>query len=164
LRALEDEGYRYDSSVPARRFDMGFGRVHYTEYFWAPLEPYNPSWQGLHRPGKSSILEIPPSACLFPINLALLRTLKLPTLQYMIRWIRRRSRHLVFYCHPSEFVYANHQEFPRSMSKWNQWGMRPGNLLLLRQLLEYVIESGFMPTRMMEADEQYLDLEQAIVL
>jgi len=164
LRALEDEGYRYDSSVPARRFDMGFGRVHYTEYFWAPLEPYNPSWQGLHRPGKSSILEIPPSACLFPINLALLRTLKLPTLQYMIRWIRRRSRHLVFYCHPSEIVYANHQEFPRSMSKWNQWGMRPGNLLLLRQLLEYVIESGFMPIRMMEADEQYLDLKQAIVL
>ena len=50
------------------------------------------------------------------------------------------------------------------MSKWNQWGMRPGNLLLLRQLLEYVIESGFMPTRMMEADEQYLDLKQAIVL
>lgn len=42
LRALEHEGYRYDSSVPARRFDMGFGRVHYTKYFWAPPEPYNP--------------------------------------------------------------------------------------------------------------------------
>ena len=67
LRALEDEGYQYDSSIPARRFDMGFGRVHYTEYFWAPLEPYNLCG--------SQILEIPPSACLFPINLAALRVL-----------------------------------------------------------------------------------------
>ena len=36
LRALEAEGYRYDSSVPARRFDCGFGRVHYLKYFRAP--------------------------------------------------------------------------------------------------------------------------------
>jgi peptidoglycan/xylan/chitin deacetylase (PgdA/CDA1 family) len=49
LRALEDEGYRYDSSVPARRFDMGFGRVHYLKYFWSPLEPYRPSGVDLTR-------------------------------------------------------------------------------------------------------------------
>jgi peptidoglycan/xylan/chitin deacetylase (PgdA/CDA1 family) len=162
LRALDDEGYRYDSSVPARRFDMGFGRVHYTDYFWAPLKPYNPSWQELHRPGKSSILEIPPSACLFPINLATLRVLGLSALKRMIDWVGRRSQHLVFYCHPSEFVLAKDQQFPRCMSKWNQWGMRPENLFLLEQLLEHVIRSGFMPARMTETDEQHLDLKEVV--
>jgi hypothetical protein len=29
--------------------------------------------------------------------------------QRMIQWIGRRSRHLVFYCHPSEFVLARDQ-------------------------------------------------------
>lgn len=164
FEALEAEGYRYDSSVPARRFDMGFGRVHYMTYFWAPLEPYRPARHDLAEPGGRSIIEIAPSSCLFPINLALLRTLRLPMLQRMIRWVVRRSRHLVFYCHPSEFVCANHQQFPRSMSKWNQWGMHPDNLFLLEQLLEHVIDSGFLPARMTEADEQHLDLKQAVVL
>lgn len=143
LRVLEDSGYQYDSSVPARRFDMGFGRVHYTEYFWAPLEPYNPSWQGLHRPGRSNILEIPPSACLFPINLATLRVLGLTVLQRMISWVSRQSRHLVFYCHPSEFLYARDQVFPRTMSKWNQWGMRPANLYLVESLINCVLDLGY---------------------
>lgn len=164
LRALEVEGYRYDSSVPARRFDMGFGRVHYTEYFWAPLEPYNPSWQQLHRPGGSSILEIPPSACLFPINLAALRVLGLPTLQRMISWIMRRSQHLVFYCHPSEFLYAKDQMFPRAMSKWNQWGMCPANLFLVEALIDSLLDLGYDPVPMVETAPRSIDLKQPIIL
>lgn len=164
FEALEAEGYRYDSSIPARRFDMGFGRVHYLTYFWAPLEPYQPSRHDLAEPGGGNIVEIPPSSCLFPINLATLRTLGLPILRHMIRWIGRRSRHLVFYCHPSEFVDARAQQFPRSMSKWNQRGMRPENLFLLEQLLEHVTQSGFQPARMMETHSRYLDLKHAVVL
>lgn len=164
LRALKDEGYQYDSSVPARRFDMGFGRVHYTEYFWAPLEPYNPSWQQLHLPGGSGILEIPPSACLFPINLASLRVLGLSTLKRMIDWIGRRSQHLVFYCHPSEFLFARDQIFPRAMSKWNQWGMRPENLGLVESLIDSVLELGYAPIPMVEAAPRSLDLKQPVRL
>ncbi len=164
FEALEAEGYQYDSSIPARRFDMGFGRVHYLTYFWAPLEPYRPSRHDLTEPGGKNIVEIAPSSCLLPINLATLRTLGLPILRRMIRWIGRRSRHLVFYCHPSEFVDARAQQFPRSMSKWNQRGMRPENLFLLEQLLEHVIQSGFQPARMTETDRQYLDLKHAVVL
>ena len=37
----------------------------------------------------------------------------------MIAWIERASRHLVFYCHPSEFIHAKDQSFPKNMSKWN---------------------------------------------
>lgn len=163
LHVLEDEGYRYDSSIPARRFDMGFGRVHYAEYFWAPLEPYYPSWQCLSRPGRSHILEIPPSACLFPINLAALRVLGVPTLKCMINWIRRRSQHLVFYCHPSEFLYAKDQVFPRTMSKWNQLGMRPANLLLVDAFIDSVLTLGYAPVPMEDATPHWIDWKQPIV-
>jgi peptidoglycan/xylan/chitin deacetylase (PgdA/CDA1 family) len=164
LRALEDEGYRYDSSVPARRFDMGFGRVHYLKYFWSPLEPYRPSGDDLTTPGESPLIEVPPSSCLFPINMATLRTLGLPMVQRMIRWIGRRSRHLVFYCHPSEFVYAKDQVFPDAMSKWNQKGMCPANLSILEALLDYLLKHGYTPTQMMETTVRRLDLGQPIVL
>lgn len=161
FRVLEDEGYQYDSSIPARRFDMGFGRVHYTQYFWAPLEPYNPSWQGLHRPGKSPILEIPPSACLFPINLASLRVLGLPTVKRMIDWVGRRSQHLVFYCHPSEFLYARDQVFPRSMSKWNQRGMNPANLSLIESLIDTVFALGYTPALLVNAVHGRIEATQS---
>ena len=164
LRALEDEGYHYDSSVPARRFDMGFGRVHYVKYFWAPLEPYRPSWRHLHLPGGSGILEVPPSAYLFPINMATLRVLGLPIVRRMIRWISRRSRHLVFYCHPSEFVFAKDQLFPQAMSKWNQKGMCPANLSLIEDLLDHVLACGYIPTQMMDTTVCRLDLRPPIVL
>ena len=164
LRALEHEGYRYDSSIPARRFDMGFGRVHYLKYFWAPLEPYRPSRDNLATPGESPLIEVPPSSCLFPINMATLRTLGLPMVQRMIRWIGHRSRHLVFYCHPSEFVYAKDQVFPDAMSKWNQKGMCPANLSILEALLDYVLKHEYAPTQMMETAVRRLDLEQPIGL
>jgi len=164
LRALEHEGYRYDSSVPARRFDMGFGRVHYLKYFWAPRDPYRPSGDDLTTPGESPLIEVPPSSCLFPINMATLRTLGLPMVQRMIRWIGRRSRHLVFYCHPSEFVYAKDQVFPGTMSKWNQKGMCPANLSLVKELLDHVFERGYAPTQMMETTVRRLDLGQPIGL
>jgi len=160
LRALEDEGYLYDSSVPARRFDMGFGRVHYTEYFWAPMTPYNPSWQRLHHHGKSNVLEIPPSACLFPVNLATLRVLGLPTVQRMIKWIGRRSQHLVFYCHPSEFIHAKDQIFPQAMSKWNRWGMRPANLALVESMIDSVLDLGYTPVTMWDSSSRFIHVPQ----
>lgn len=164
LRVLEEEGYLYDSSVPARRFDFGFGRVHYLKYFSAPFEPYRPSGTDLSAVGESSITEVPPSACLFPINMASLRVLGLPILGKMIDWIGRHSKHLVFYCHPSEFVHARDQVFPKTMSKWNQMGMGPKNLPLIETLLDYLFERHFVPTPMMPSAAPQLDLSQPVVL
>jgi len=149
LRVLEEEGYLCDSSVPARRFDMGFGRVHYLTYFAAPREPYHPSRSRLSRCGESRILEVPPSALLFPINLATLRVLRLPILQRMIGWIGRQSNHLVFYCHPSEFVLATEQQFPQTMSKWNQKGMGPRNLSLLEMFLDQMFAHGYFSSHIL---------------
>lgn len=164
LRVLEEEGYLYDSSVPARRFDLGFGRVHYLKYFGAPRAPYRPSETDLGRPGTSAITEVPPSACLFPINLATLRVLGLPLFGKMISWISRTSADLVFYCHPSEFVYAREQVFPRSMSKWNRMGMGPGNLPLVEDLLEHLFERHFVAAHIMPAALPHLDLIRPVVL
>jgi len=146
LRALEDEGYRYDSSVPARRFDCGFGRVHYLKYFRAPSEPYRPSSDRLSLPGYSSIIEMPPSAFLLPINMATLRVLGLPVMKWMVRRISRRTSRLVFYCHPHEFVYAHRQSFPRSMSKWNMKGMTPENFSILDRFVDHMLLKGYSPT------------------
>ncbi|HEX6950329.1 MAG TPA: polysaccharide deacetylase family protein [Nitrospira sp.] len=164
LRVLEEEGYLYDSSVPARRFDFGFGRVHYLKYFWAPSQPYRPSELDLSASGASTITEVPPSACLFPINLATLRVLGLSVLGRMIHWIVRDSRHLVFYCHPSEFVHARQQQFPRAMSKWNRWGMCPENVSLVEELLDYLFCRDFVPAHIMHATVPQLDLRQPVVL
>jgi len=164
LRVLEEEGYLYDSSVPARRFDLGFGRVHYLKYFWAPTAPYRPCATDLGRPGTSIITEVPPSACLFPINLATLRVLGLPLLGKMITWSTRKSTDLVFYCHPSEFVNAKDQVFPKSMSKWNRMGMGPHNLSLVGDLLEHLFERRFVAANIMHASMSHLDLIRPIVL
>jgi Polysaccharide deacetylase/Domain of unknown function (DUF3473) len=145
LRALEDEGYRYDSSVPARRFDCGFGRVHYLKYFRAPSEPYRPSSSHLRVPGNSSIVEIPPSAFLFPANMGTLRVLGLPVMKWMVRQIYRRSSRLVFYCHPHEFVHSHRQSFPRNLSKKYQQGMRPENFVLLDEFVEHMMRPGQAP-------------------
>ena len=164
LRVLEEEGYLYDSSVPARRFDLGFGRVHYLKYFWAPTEPYRPCATDLRRPGESVITEVPPSACLFPINLATLRVLGLTVLGKMIRWVSRGTGHVVFYCHPSEFVHAKDQQFPKTMSKWNRMGMRPGNLSLVEHLLDHLFERQFVAAPILDASSAHLDLTSPLVL
>lgn len=164
LRVLEAEGYLYDSSVPARRNDLGFGRVHYLKYFWAPTVPYRPSQMDLSKPGGSAITEVPPSACLLPINLATLRVLGLSIVGKMIAWISRGSRQVVFYCHPSEFVYAREQRFPTTMSKWNRMGMRPGNISLVEALLDHLFERHFVAAHMMQVTLPHLDFNQSLVL
>jgi peptidoglycan-N-acetylglucosamine deacetylase len=143
LRALEDEGYHYDSSVPAKRFDCGFGRVHYLKYFRAPSEPYRLSSSHLRLPGHSSIIEMAPSAFLFPINMATLRVLGLPAMKWMVRRISRRASRLVFYCHPYEFVHAHRQSFPRNMSKWNMKSMTPENFSLLDGFVEHMMRQRY---------------------
>jgi hypothetical protein len=145
LRALEDEGYRYDSSVPSRRFDCGFGRVHYLKYFRAPSEPYRLSSSHLRTPGNSPIVEMPPSAFLFPANMGTLRVLGLSVMKWIVRQISQRSSRLVFYCHPHEFVHSYRQSFPPNMSKWYTQGLSPENFFLLDAFVEYMMVPGCSP-------------------
>ena len=163
-RALEDEGYHCDSSIPSRRFDFGFGRVHYLKYFWAPTTPYRPCTTDLGTPGRSKILEVPPSACLFPVNLATLRVLGLSVVSRMATWIAHTSGHLVFYCHPAELVQAKDQRFPSNMSWWNRRGMGPQNLILVERFLEYALSKDFVPSTITPIPLPRLDSSRMAIL
>src|SRR6185295_19056483 len=100
----------------------------------------------LRLPGHSSLIEMAPSALLFPINMATLRVLGLPVMKWMVRRISGRVSRLVFYCHPHEFVQADRQSFPRNMSKWNMQGMTPENFSILDQFVEHMLLEGYSPT------------------
>ena len=112
FRLLEELGYSIDSSIPARRFDGLLGMVNHFDYFRASLEPYHPDRDNPVKKGDSSILEVPPSAFLIPLNMSTLRFVGLSATLWLVRAISRRSSVLNFYCHPWEFVDPRHLEFP----------------------------------------------------
>lgn len=157
-------GWQLPMDRPARRFDFGFGRVHYLKYFLAQVELYRPSWRHVGTSGTSSIAEVPPTACLFPINMATLRVLGLPVMNWMIRQISRRSSSLVFYCHPREFVHSYRQSFPRNMSKWNKQSMHPQNMVLLEAFVEYIGRLGYDSTVFSDLASMPLDSATPVVL
>ena len=111
-----------------------------------PSEPYRLSSSHLRLPGHSSLIEMAPSAFLFPINMATLRVLGLPVMKWMVRRISRRASRLVFYCHPHEFVHAHRQSFPRNMSKWNMRSMGPENFSILDTFVEHMVRRGYAST------------------
>jgi hypothetical protein len=90
--------------------------------------------------------------------------LGLSVLGKMIDWISRTSRQVVFYCHPSEFVHARDQQFPRTMSKWNRMGMRPENLALVEDLIDHLVQQRFVAAPIIQASSSELDLSEPLVL
>ena len=143
LGLLESLNYRFDSSVPARRFDLGYGQVSSPRYFWAPLRPYHPAPDNLAAEGSSPILEIPPSAFVLPMNMSALRVLGLPALAWAARRIARRSPILVFYAHPVEFELAENQQLPAGQPRRYQQGLGAHNLVILERFVEYVRHLGY---------------------
>lgn len=68
VKALEHTGFKIDSSVASQRFDgpLSFGSKKKLNWLSAPRLPYKPSYDSPFKKGKSSILEIPISAAIFP--------------------------------------------------------------------------------------------------
>ncbi len=144
FRLLEEFRYHIDSSIPTRRFDGLVGMVNYPHYFWAALEPYHPHLDRPHRRGNSSILEVPPSAYLLPLNMSTLRFLGLRTSLLLLRVLARRSPVLNFYCHPWEFVSPDDGlEFPADAPLRHRRGTGPHLLEPLGTFLEAVLHHGF---------------------
>lgn len=145
LRVLDDLEYRIDSSVPARRFDAGFGMVNSFSHFRAPLEPYHPHPHRLATSGSSPIIEVAPSSFIFPINMTALRVLG----PFLTRWaakrVYNRASFLNFYCHPWEFVPADKQELPSAFPKRHQRSLGTHNLDLLRPFIDDVLAWGCEP-------------------
>lgn len=145
LLALEELGYALDSSVPSRRFDFGRGNVNYTRYFRAPLSPYHPSGQHLARRGTSPVLEVPPSACIAPLNMKALYKMGLGPFKLLVNGLSALTPVLVFYAHAYEFVRSDRLSFPASKRHWFEWSS-PDHLRLLNSFVDYVLSLHYVPS------------------
>lgn len=107
--ALQEAGYKVDSSVSSQRLDMflSFGSMKKLNWLITPRCPYFAAPDNIFKKGDSGILEIPISALIFPyigtfmrlapgINRMLRRVLYLETLL--------TGRHFNFLTHPNEFI------------------------------------------------------------
>lgn len=151
LLVLEEMGFLFDSSVPARRFDFGVGHINQFRYFFSPLEPYHPSSAHFGRRGNSSILEVPPSAYVVPLNMSALRILGLGALKQVVRLVEKRSPILVFYSHPLEFISQNQLPSVDKEPFLFRKNIGPDNFALLEKLLSFIINRGYTPSFISEA-------------
>jgi peptidoglycan/xylan/chitin deacetylase (PgdA/CDA1 family) len=150
FRLLAELGYLIDSSIPTRRFDGLVGVVNYREYFWAPLDPYYLDLDRPHRRGSSSILEVPPSAFLLPMNMSTMRFVGRTMMLALVRVLARRSSVLNFYCHPWEFVPAARLQYPSGSPPRHTRGTGPHLLPALRSFVEAVLSLGYGPMTISE--------------
>jgi peptidoglycan/xylan/chitin deacetylase (PgdA/CDA1 family) len=108
-RALEEAGYRIDSSVSSQRLDMmfSFGSLKKLNWITAPRLPYFADRDNIFKRGGSSILEIPISAFGFPYIGTFMRIA--PALNRLTRHLLYletllNHRPFVFLTHPNEFI------------------------------------------------------------
>ncbi len=107
IRALEETGFKYDSSVSPQRFDgpLTSGAANKMSWLFAERKPYYMNYDDPFRSGNSSILEVPVSALLWPFIGTTLRISPMITLavQKMLMFESRFTRKpLVFLFHPNE--------------------------------------------------------------
>ena len=107
--ALEETGYKIDSSVSSQRLDMmfSFGSLKKLNWITAPRKPYFAARDNIFKKGGADVLEIPITACVFPyigtfmriapgLNRILRRILYLETLL--------TKRPFNFLTHPNEYI------------------------------------------------------------
>ena len=113
--ALEEAGYKIDSSVASQRFDMfmSFGGLKKLKWLTAPRLPYRTSKKSLFKKGNSSIIEIPLSATLLPYVGTTMRIFPLiSSFQRKILALESKitGKPVVFDIHPNEFIDESNEE------------------------------------------------------
>lgn len=126
---LCESGYQIDSSVPTRRFDFGAGSVSNLDYFAKPCKPYKIACK------QGSIIEIPPSAGILPLNMRLLRTFPFHFVQVFSSILARNCHPLVFYLHPAEFVAVSELTIPSGYWAGFYRNCGPHNFAVLERFL-----------------------------
>ena len=66
IRALEDTGFKIESSVNPQRLGIFSSDVANVGWMYSPRRPYHPDFSNPFRRGKSSVWEIPVSSFIFP--------------------------------------------------------------------------------------------------
>lgn len=112
VRALEETGFRTDSSICSQRFDgpFTFGSRKKLKWLFASRKPYMLSYDSLTKAGRSKILEVPISAFVLPYIGTMMRINPWMTknLQRMLFFESKRTgKPLVFLFHPNECISVN---------------------------------------------------------
>ncbi len=107
--ALEETGFKVDSSISSQRFDffLTFGNIKKLQWITAPRIPYYTSTNNIFKRGSGNILEIPISALIMPYIGTTLRLFP-----YLISVIRQflhyenqiNGKPILFLTHPNEFI------------------------------------------------------------
>lgn len=107
VRALEETGFKTDSSIASQRFDgpMSFGSKEKLKWLRAPRKPYYASYELPTQRGNSDVLEIPISAAILPFIGTTMRIS--PTItRYLQKYIfyeaMKTEKPVVFLFHPNE--------------------------------------------------------------
>ncbi|MCD4665585.1 MAG: polysaccharide deacetylase family protein [Bacteroidales bacterium] len=126
VSALEETGYRIDSSVAAQRFDMfmSFGGVQKVKWLTAPRLPYRTDPENIFKKGNSKIIEVPLTAFGFPYVGTTMRIFPLLTniQKHLFNFeAKLTGKPIVFDIHPNEFIDESDEH--RNIEK------RGGNLI-----------------------------------
>lgn len=112
VRALEETGFKTDSSVCSQRFDgpFTFGSKKKLKWLFASRKPYMLSYDSITKPGKSDVLEVPVSALMLPYVGTVMRAN--PSMTKILQKIlffesSRINKPLVFLFHPNECINVN---------------------------------------------------------
>jgi len=107
IKALEETGFKSDSSIASQRFDgpLTFGSKKKLKWLVAPRKPYVISHDSVVKSGSSNILEIPISAALIPFIGTTMRISPLMTKilqKYLYYESKKTGKPIVFLFHPNE--------------------------------------------------------------
>jgi len=107
VRALEEAGFKTDSSVASQRFDgpLTFGAKRKLKWLYAPRKPYMISYDSIVKSGSSNILEIPISAAIVPFIGTTMRISPCITKilqKYLYHESKKTGKPVVFLFHPNE--------------------------------------------------------------
>ena len=122
VRALEETGFKTDSSVASQRFDgpFTFGSRRKLKWLIAPRKPYYLSYESTVRRGKSSILEIPISAFLISYSGTVMRRSPFLTKilqKYLFFEAKITNKPVVFLIHPNECLEVRGEIVPTRRSE-----------------------------------------------
>jgi len=121
VKALEETGFKSDSSVCPQRFDgpFTFGSKRKLKWLLAPRRPYFLSYDSIIRRGDSKVLEIPISALLFSFSGTVMRRSPFITRlvqKYLSFESKRTDKPVVFLFHPNECLDFNGKAIPTRRS------------------------------------------------
>jgi len=109
VMALQETGFKIDSSVSSQRLDMfmSFGALKKLNWLTAPRSPYFTDPENVFKKGNGSVLEIPISAFIFPYIGTFMRispALNRFTRNLLYLETKVNNRPFNFLTHPNEFI------------------------------------------------------------